>query len=520
MGLLSPRHPRKNGNNLKVTAEIVKGFVSTVLSQGFDGAVESPKFHEEAWDLCCSTNRFVAIAAPRGHAKSSAVTLGYGLSTLLFRERKFMLLVSDTEAQSALFLGAFKQALQDNKDVAELFDLRLNDKGQVAFIKDTENDIIVEFNDGHKFRIIAKGAEQKLRGLIWNGSRPDIIMCDDMENDELVMNKDRREKMRRWFKGALLPCLSDTGIVRMVGTILHMDALLERLMPAENDRKTVTKGLKQYSTARTMWVAVKYKAHNEDFTELLWPQKKDAKEFKMLYEEAVRDGTTDIYSQEYLNRPLDMANTYFKKMDFLPTTKDEKARKMLHYVTVDLAISLDQRADYSVFLVAGVDENKIIHIKQVIRERLDGREIVDTLLTLQRLYDPVAVGIEDMQVSKSIGPFLREEMIAQNVYLNLYPMKHGGKDKYSRARSIQARMRAHGCRFDKDSDWYPTFEDELMRFPRDKHDDQVDTFAYLGMMLDKLIEAPTREEQEEEDYHDELAKSDATGTGRSTTTGY
>lgn len=503
-----------------VTPDSIQGFVSSILSQGFDGAVESPDFHREVWELCCSNNRYVAIAAPRGHAKSSAVTLGYGLSTLVFRERKFMLLVSDTEAQSALFLGAFKQALQENKDLIELFDLKLNEKGQVQFIKDTENDIIVEFNDGHKFRIIAKGAEQKLRGLIWNGSRPDIIICDDMENDELVMNKERREKMRRWFKGALLPCLSDKGIVRMVGTILHMDALLETLMPRESDKRTITEGLKQYTTLRTMWKAIKYRAHNEDFTELLWPQKKSADEFKMLYEEAVRDGTTDIYSQEYLNYPLDMATTYFKKADFLPILKAEMTSPLLYYVTADLAISQAERADYSVFMVAGVDENKQIHIKQVIRERLDGREIVDTLLALQRLYDPVAVGIEDMQVSKSIGPFLREEMIANNTFLTLYPMKHGGKDKLTRSRSIQARMRAKGVKFDKEADWYQTFEDELLRFPRDKHDDQVDTFAYLGLMLDKLIEAPTREEQDEEDYQDDIKQSESGDSGRNECTGY
>lgn len=505
---------------MKVSPDLIQGFVSSILSQGFDGAVDSPTFHREVWELCCSPNKYVAIAAPRGHAKSSAVTLGYGLSTLLFRERKFMLLVSDTEAQAALFLGAFKEALQNNKDLIELFDLKLSDKGLVQFIKDSENDIIVEMSDGHKFRIIAKGAEQKLRGLIWNGSRPDIIMCDDMENDELVLNKERRDKMRRWFKGALLPCISDKGIVRMVGTVLHMDSLLERLMPRENDKQTVTVGLKQTTKRREMWTAVKYKAHNEDFTELLWPEKKTVDQFRLLYEEAVKDGTTDIYSQEYLNYPLDMATSYFKKADFLPSTKADQAANMLYYVTADLAISQEERADYSVFMVAGVDENKVIHIRQVIRERLDGREIVDTLLALQRLYDPVAVGIEDMQVSKSIGPFLREEMIATNTFITLYPMKHGGKDKLTRSRSIQARMRAKGIRFDKEADWYQTFEDELLRFPRDKHDDQVDTFAYLGLMLDKLIEAPTKEEQDEEDYQDDVKRSESGNTGRSTTTGY
>lgn len=505
---------------MKLTSSVISGFVGSVLASRFDGKAASPDFHKECWDLCTGPERFVAIAAPRGHAKSTAVTLGYGLATLLFRERKFMLLVSDTESQAALFLGTFKQELQDNADLIDLFGIKRNEKGLVQFIKDSETDIIVECNDGHTFRIIAKGAEQKLRGLIWNGSRPDIIICDDMENDELVMNKERREKMRRWFKGALLPCRSDSGIVRIVGTILHMDSLLERMMPAINDRQTVTEGLKQYSKRRTMWKAVKYRAHNEDFSELLWPEKKSAAEFKMLYDEAKADGTLDIYSQEYLNYPIDESVAFFKKADFLSITPDEMDVTLHYYVTADLAISEEQRADYSVFVVAGIDENKLIHVRHIIRERMDGREIVDTLLMLQRIYEPVAVGIEEMQVSKAIGPFLREEMIKHNTYLSLVPLKHGGKDKLTRARSIQARMRARGVKFDKEADWYSKFENECLTFPRGKHDDQVDSFAYLGMMLDKLVEAPTREEQDDDAYNDEFYADESYATGRNGTTGY
>jgi predicted phage terminase large subunit-like protein len=453
------------------------------------------------------------------HAKSTAVTLGYGLSTLLFRERKFMLLVSDTESQASLFLGTFKQELQDNEELIDLFRIKRSENGLVKFVKDSETDIIVECEDGHKFRIIAKGAEQKLRGLIWNGSRPDIIMCDDMENDELVMNKDRRDKMRRWFKGALLPCRSDNGIIRIVGTILHNDSLLESFMPNDSDKQTQRIGLKTFTTRKSMWKAVKYRAHNEDFSELLWPSKKSADEFKMMYNEAVRDGTTDIYSQEYLNVPLDESVTFFKKSDFLATTENDRAMKMHHYITADLAISESEKADYSVFILAGVDENKVIHIKDVIRERLDGRQIVDNLLFMNQVYDPEAVGIEDMQVSKSIGPFLREEMIKNNNYLSLVALKHGGKDKITRSRSIQARMRAHSVKFNKEADWYPIFENECLTFPRGKHDDQVDAFAYLGLMLDKLIEAPTKEEIEE-DIYDAESRLDGAATGQSATTGY
>ena len=505
---------------MKLSAEVVAGFVGSILSPRFDAATISPDFHKELWDICCSSDKFVAAAAPRGHAKSSAITLGYGLATLLFRERKFMLLVSDTEAQASLFLGSFKQELQDNQDLINLFQIKRNEKGQVVFVKDTETDIIVECSDGHRFRIIAKGAEQKLRGLIWNGSRPDIIICDDMENDELVLNKERRDKMRRWFKGALLPCRSDHGIVRMVGTILHSDSLLERLMPSRNDKFTKIEGLKTYSLRKNMWRAVKYRAHNEDFTQLLWPQKKSADEFKMLFEEAVRDGTTDVYSQEYLNEPLDPATAFFQKSDFQELTEKQKKTILNYYITADLAISETETADFSVFLVAGIDEARNIHIVDVIRERLDGKEIVDVLLTLQRNYKPVAIGIEEMQVSKAIGPFLREEMIKTNTFINLVQLKHRGKDKITRARPIQARMRAKTIFFDKEEHWYPTFEDEVLSFPRGKKDDQVDAFAYIGQLLDILIEAPTQEEVEDADYREELETTGYYMDGRSELTGY
>lgn len=505
---------------MKLTADVVAGFVGSVLSSRFDGQSSSPDFHHECWELCCSDEKFVAIAAPRGHAKSTGVTLGYGLATLLFRERKFMLLVSDTEAQASLFLGTFKQELQDNTELIELFGIKRNEKGLVQFAKDTETDIIVDCEDGHKFRIIAKGAEQKLRGLIWNGSRPDIIMCDDMENDELVLNKDRREKMRKWFKGALLPCRSDSGVVRMVGTILHADSLLERNMPNPSDKMTVIEDLKQYSTRKGMWKSVKYRAHNSDFSKLLWPSKKKAADFRMLYDEAVKDGTTDIYSQEYLNEPIDESVSFFKKSDFLPITQDDRQAKLNYYITADLAISESEKADFSVFVIAGVDEDKRIHVKDVIRERMDGKVIVDTFLALQKLYDPIAIGVEDMQISKAIGPFLREEMIKNNTFISLLPLKHGGKDKSTRARSIQARLRAHGLKFNKEGDWYPIFENECLAFPRGKHDDQVDAFAYLGLMLDALIEAPTKEEYEDELYAEELEASDSNNLGRNAYTGY
>lgn len=503
-----------------LSADVMQGFVGSILSKRFDGSVKSPECHYEWWKLCTSEARNVAIAAPRGFAKSTAITFSFGLAAVLFRERKFVLIVSDTEAQAIGFLNLIKQEIQENQDLQKLFKLRKNEKGQVEFLKDTESDLIAVFEDGAKFRIIAKGSEQKLRGLLWDGLRPDLILCDDMENDEIVMNKDRRDKFKRWFYAALLPARSRTGIIRYVGTILHMDSMLENLMPVESDKSTVHESLKMYSLKKDTWKSVKYRACTDDYEELLWPERHTAEELKASRRDYKDRGLSDVWAQEMLNIPLDESTAYFRKSDFLPMHPRDKEKLLHYYITVDLAISQKQKADYSVFLVAAVDDEKRIHVRNVVRERLDGRDIVNTLIALQRQYTPLAVGIEEGQISKSIGPFLNEAMHAANTYLDIYPLKHLSIDKETRAKSMQARMRAQGVRFDKEADWYQTFEDECMRFPRDKHDDQVDAFAYLGLMLDKILEAPTPKEQYDMDYEQDVSRAEVNEIGRNSFTGY
>lgn len=504
----------------KLTSDLIYGFVGSCLANRFDGSLPTPLCHREWWDLCCSEHKYVAISAPRGHAKSTAITLSYTLANVLFRERQFVLIVSDTESQANLFLGGIKTELQENKSIIELFGIKRNEKKEVKFLKDTESDIIVEFNDGTQFRIISKGAEQKLRGLLWNGKRPDLIILDDMENDEIVMNKDRREKFRRWFYGALMPSLSTQGQIRYVGTILHMDSMLERLMPKEYDKQTIYEELKVYTLKKTLWKSIKYKAHNSDFSYILWPEKFSKADLLARKEEYSAQGLPDVYSQEYLNIPIDDSVSYFKKGDFLPIREDDKKEKLNYYVAVDAAISERDRADYTAIVVGGIDASGYLHIKNVIRDRLDGRQIVDTLIQVQKIYDPVLMAIEQTQITKALGPFLREAMHKNNTYMNILELQPHRTDKIMRARSIQARMKAGAVKFDKSSDWYDTFEDELLKFPRARHDDQVDAMSYMGLIIDKYVEAPTQEEQEEIDWEEEKERSGYNMQGINQTTGY
>lgn len=431
-----------------------------------------------------------------------------------------MLIVADTESQATLFLGQIKQILSDSAEIHQLFGIQTDEKGAV-FEKDTETDVIMKFSDMQQFRIVAKGAEQKLRGMLWNGQRPDLILIDDLMNEELVANKDRRDKLRRWVYGSLIPCRSERGIIRFVGTPMNLDDPLESLMPKENAKDTVVEDLKIWSKRKLgMWRSVKYRAHSPDYSAILWPDRKSKQYFEELRQDFTEQGIPEVYACEYLCNPVDDSIRYFRKNDFLPITEEDRKKNKVYYITADLAISEKERADYTAIIVGGLDANGQLHIVNCIRERLGGDEIVATLMSLQKIYDPVAVGIEDTQVSKAIGPYLYKAMSETGVYMNITMLKPHRQDKIQRARSIQARMRAGMVKFDKTADWWLTFEDECMTFPRAKHDDTVDALAYQGILIDRMAEGLTLKEEEEEQYEEEVRDSGINEQGRSEMTGY
>lgn len=504
-----------------LTADIVQGFSASLLQKSFDAAVDSPECHKEWWELFCSDVPNVAIAAPRGHAKTTALTHTFTLAAVLFRSREYVLIVSDTITQAIGFLGDIKRELLENEQIRQLFKIK-------GLIKDTEDDFVCMCEDGHMFRISAKGAEQKLRGLKWNNKRPDLIICDDLENDEIVMNKDRRMKFKRWFYGALMPCRSRYGIVRYVGTILHNDSLLESLMPKRIEKYTQTNELKTWSTRpKPAWRSVKYRAHNPDFSAILWESRYDKEFFVQKRAEYIEQGLPDVYSQEYLNVPLDESLAYFRRSDMRDLTEEDRTlmnqpdwqKRLNFYVGTDLAVSEKEVADWSVFVVGAMDEKGYLWIIDIIRERMDSQEIVETLLHLERKYEPVAITMEKGQIEKAIGPFLRQRMLDTGVFPQITTVAPS-VDKLTRARSIQARMRAGGVKFDKASDWFYDFEDEACLFPRGKHDDQVDALAYMGLIVDRLLAGPTEKQIQDDEYQEEYEQSGLADTGRSSYTGY
>lgn len=330
------------------------------------------------------------------------------------------------------------------------------------------------------------------------------------------MNKDRRDKFKQWFNKALLPVMSKRGKIRVVGTILHMDSLLEGVMPYDRARDTVHEPLRSYSTNdKATWKAVRYRAHSEDFKHILWPTQFSKERLLDIRKIFTDQGMYDGYCQEYLNHPIDESKAFFKKADLLPMSQTPRHKR--YYVGVDLAISKMERSNYTAMVVGGMDSESILDIEYVSRGRWDAKEIIDELFYIQKKFEPEIITIEKGQIERSILPFLRDEMFRRGIFLNLNIVS-ATKDKRARARSIQGRLTSGGVRFDMDAEWYPDFEFELLKFDRGAYDDQVDAFAWLGLTIDKFIEGPTEEEHEEEEYDEFFAEHE--DAGRNSHTGY
>ncbi|HRR41016.1 MAG TPA: phage terminase large subunit [Syntrophales bacterium] len=184
-----------------------------------------------------------ADAAPRGNAKSTWATLVLPLWCAAFKYRKFPLIVSETAGQSEDFISFIKAELETNERLKQDFP-DLCGEGPVwrATLIITRNGI----------KIRGVGAGQKLRGMRHGAMRPDLVICDDLENDEAVESADQRKKLERWFFKALMKIGQPDTVYIVVGTILHYDSLLANLLKKPGWKGRKFKAVLKYSQSK-LW---------------------------------------------------------------------------------------------------------------------------------------------------------------------------------------------------------------------------------------------------------------------------
>lgn len=480
-------------------AEVIEATAGMFLSPGYDTPSATPDFHREGWELYASSHPACALAAPRSHAKSTAFTHDFTVAAMVWRWQEYVILLGSTEEAAIEHLGDIAKEFRENEALIQHFGIK-------GFIVDQKTDIIVEFLDGHQFRILARGGEQKIRGRKWRGKRPGLIIGDDLEDDEQVASRDRRIKFRRWFFRAAKQALRIGGLIRIHGTILHEDALLSRLMRNKS------------------WHTLLYKAHEsyDDFSNILWPERFSAEALLAIRQEFENEGDSAGYSQEYLNDPFDADDAFLKKEQFLPMEDSDYLKFKRHVVGVDFAISKADSANRTSFTIVGKDSDGINHTVDQRVGRMNSLEIVEEFFSVNEAWLPLAFYVEDGHIWKSVQPVLENEMRQRDIYFTVIPVLPV-KDKKTRGFALQKRMKARGMRFDKKASWYEGYEAELLRFTGMGEavlDDQFDSTALAVNGLETWDVTAEDEKTPEEEEFDRTSYALMGSSGRSNCTGY
>jgi hypothetical protein len=178
-------------------------------------AKDTPPFHRDIYkQLKSDETRRVLIAAPRGTAKSTVCSLIFPMYKIAYKkpeEDLFIVIVSESQAQSVNFLSRIKYHLENSQNFKDIF----GDFSSATAKRWTGADIVLK----NGARIVAVGTGQRVRGFIEGDTRPNVIIVDDFESELNAFTPEARTKNRKWMTEAVIPSLSDEGRIVMIGTV-------------------------------------------------------------------------------------------------------------------------------------------------------------------------------------------------------------------------------------------------------------------------------------------------------------
>ena len=409
--------------------------------------LETPDFHREIISLYQSAAPRIAIGAPRGHAKSTITDLVFLSWLIVHKKVRFVLLISDTYSQAVLFLDGLKAELEANERLRAFY-------GDLTSPNWSEGEIVT--ND---IMVKAIGAGMKVRGLKYRDSRPDLILVDDLENDEAVQSMERREKLERWFNAAVIPSMTANGRVIVIGTILHYDSLLAKMLS---------------DTQYTEYVKRTYKAVTDG--KALWPEHLSLEKLELIKKSFVEKGLGFQFYQEYMNDPISDENRKFKieKMKYYEEA-DLEGKAVSIFITIDRAYSTSKTADSTGIVVNAVTADNIWYVRQAERFKGNEGELIRKIFDLKNHWNPVRIGIEQKAYEDTIRVSLTDEMKKRNDFFMVEELKDQRESKTRRIEGLVPRFEA-GTIYIKRT--FVDLIDELIQFPRAVHDDVSDALAY------------------------------------------
>ena len=443
--------------------------------------LETPLFHKEILDLISDkNNRRIGVIAPRGHAKSTTVDMTYPMWAGCFEQEEFIVIISDTYTQAAEFINALKDEFENNPKIKWLFGNMKGDDWQDG-----------EFVLSNGIKYAAKGSGMKIRGIRHRHTRPTLMIFDDIENDENIKSAEQRQKLYHWFTKAAIPALARGGRAVIIGTILHFDSLVNKVM-------------KQQDVFKSWQTRVFYAiTTEEDGTErALWPEHRSLEKLR-----AMRDDPSDqdfigsiTFAQEYQHKPFSEEDAIIQP-DWIkecePSQVPDKHTRLARVLTIDPAASERQTADFTAMIVADLYTDGNVYIRAIRNQRTSPSVTADTVRELDEIYKPQVIGIE----KGALGLVFRDLLEGLPV-IGLEP----DKDKVRRLLAVSRFFEAGRVYTVKNIQNGQAFREQLIEFPKGTHDDMVDAAAYAVRLLfvEGESQVSSKDFQTAGDYYDEL----------------
>lgn len=185
--------------------------------------VHNAPFHNQAARKVRDTPNLKGVFKwPRGHAKSTHFDIFIPLWLMLRTKRliNFMVVVGKSQDNANRLLGDIQAELEYNQRIIADFGQQKNIGLWTAG----------EFKTTAGVKFLAVGRGQSPRGLREREARPDYIVIDDLDDDELCRNERRVRELTAWVKEALFGAL-DVGRGRflMVGNLISKMSVLANI---------------------------------------------------------------------------------------------------------------------------------------------------------------------------------------------------------------------------------------------------------------------------------------------------
>lgn len=328
-------------------------------------------------------------------------------------------------------------------------------------------------------------------GGSFTGRGGNIIIFDDpIKNSEEALSKNFREKVWDfWMSTVETRAEPGCGFV-LVQTRWHQDDLAGRVI------KEISMGV------RKKWEIIKLPALAQEDDPLkrplgaaLWPSRFPVETLENLRNRWDHDEARlgpYWWSALYQQEPTPKSGRIFKKVWFRYFSEDQEHYKLhlpatgaykvykktdcYNFMSVDLAVSQKETADFCAFGVWAVTPDRHLLLVDCLHDRIEAPEQLAALKTLNKRWRPVTIGIE----SNAYQLALVQHAWAGGLPAKAYPMD---KDKVSRAQLAATLFSASRIYFRSGSSWLTQVEDELLQFPNAQNDDLVDMNSLAARQL-------------------------------------